>query len=230
MILKGLAIAVTLLLQQPLFVAGGGAAGPSSTPPTFVSATEQNQGSGSSNTVTWTCGSGNMLILAGSTLASSATFTLTTTSGNTITSLISEQTAGTVTSRMWIVSSCNGSAGNYVLTPSSGTFGNLIVSEYTKGSLAGVLDATNTCTGSTGGVSPSCSVTSAAAGELMLVHIVSNNGVSGYPGASGFQLREGSSQTDAFYDLIPTVSGSNTFPGVYAALNASAVTIGVAIK
>jgi hypothetical protein len=204
----------------------------------FINGKQQNQVGNPTNTFTYTCAAGNLLIVAADTITAAGTITLTV-SGNTVvpvtgqTNITTATGSGDVTASSGYVTSCSGGLVTITATTSAGGFGNLFVSEYQKGGLAGVLDNAGTpCLGATGGNWNACSATSTAAGELMVNFIFANNAVSTWPTVAGFNTRDilVGSTVDISYDKLATTIGTNTLPSTFNSLNNNTIVFSLTVK
>jgi hypothetical protein len=111
----------------------------------------------------FTCAAGDYLYLSVGSQATNDTFTITNTTGDTVTSVVSVKPALDTASEVFSVASCSGNTGTYTITDSGVNFMDFAILEFHG--VHGV-DATNTCFG--GGFGAACTVTTVSANTYVV--------------------------------------------------------------
>ena len=181
------------------------------TAPTYNSVPFDAQSSGSKTITTGSisCASGDSLLIAGFSNASTDTFTLSTSTGNTLTSEISNytQSGGSNAVALWYVN-CNGTAGTYTLNTGTYNWPWLVIYHANNGHF----DVANACGATSGSYAPSCSITATANG--LGVNFLFSVGTATVP-VTGWTTRLNATYMSAF-DQSST-SGTVNFPSTWGA-------------
>lgn len=137
---------------------------------TFVQEVIAVRNPSSVTTPSITCTAGHFLYIYAGTYTSVDGFTVTNTTGDTVTSVVSNKPASNTSSQVFKVSSCTGTPGTFTLTDSNGSYLDFAVLEFSG--VTGV-DSTNTC--AAGGWTAGCAVSTTSTNTYVISSMQTNS-------------------------------------------------------
>lgn len=190
---------------------GGGGGGPQ------ASASNAYYSASNGGTQSIACTAGHTLLLFVNITAGSATPTLTTATGNTLTplSFLTNTTQSGYTVSGWAVNSCNGTTGNYTYGGSSSPM-LLTYLDISGATTSSPIDGTPVVCTNTGAAQPGCtsSTTTTGSSDLLLTAGFTKNATWTF-GGTGYTNIWGTTNSSAGWYITGQPAGSYTIPNTY---------------